>query len=177
MRLQVKDPELATVLRKRVELAEVRFEVVDRLEAADQLLAQLGRDMFPSKVASPLDQPAVSLERLRAFAQGGAAFHAARPWRELHDDDVVVVESPPPPEGMGAVSVLGAGGQVIGLGFYKDAKGYDRMRAAADEGRAPSKAPRWALMFHGPRRVAAGGRGAVGGGYSGISSRCRRSIR
>src|SRR5688500_18021291 len=49
LRVQVRDPELATVLRRRIELGEIHFEVLERLDAVNALMAVLERDMFPQR--------------------------------------------------------------------------------------------------------------------------------
>ena len=153
VRVQVRDPELATALRHRVELAQAQFEVVDRLDAVDYLIKELEADLFPSRAKSPLDAPAMSIDRLRAFADGAAAFYAARPWRNLHDDDLIQIESPKPPAAMKLASVLGAGGQVMGIAFFRDQKSFDGLTASQDPDELLSKTPRWSLMFHDPDEV------------------------
>jgi tetratricopeptide (TPR) repeat protein len=150
VRVQVRDPELATALGRRIDLATVNFKVVDRLDAVDAMMAHMERDLFPSRVESPLDQPGMSVKRLAAFADAGVAFYASRPWRHLHDDDVIEVEQPEAPPGLRFASILGAGGQVMGIGFYKDARGYDRLLNAADRQKTLTRTPRWSLMFHAP---------------------------
>jgi tetratricopeptide (TPR) repeat protein len=153
VRVQVRDPELVTALRRRADLAEVQFEVVERLDAVDFMLSHLERDLLPRRGDSPLGKPGVTVERLAAFAEGCAEFHAARPWRQLHDDDVIEVHAPEAPAGMRFASVLGAGGQVIGIGFYHDLKGYAQLAEADDPYEAVGKKPRWSFMFYGPDEV------------------------
>jgi hypothetical protein len=155
VQVQVRDPELATALRRRSDLERLAFEVVERLDVAEAMLDAMEADLFPQRVAaSLLDQPGMSIERLRAFADGAVLFHQARPWRELHDDDVIEVASPAAPKGMRCASILGAGGQVMGIGFYANLKGYDRL---AEGGvRAMGASDRWALMFHAPDELPPG---------------------
>lgn len=150
IRVQVRDPELATVLRRRIDLSAAEFEVVEALEAVDSMLAEMEHDLFPQRIAPPLEQPGMSVERLRAFAAAAAAFYAARPWQHLHDDDLIETTSPKPPAAMRYVSVLGAGGQVQGIGFWAKAGDYDRLLEAEDRQRSLTKNPRWSLMFHAP---------------------------
>src|SRR5215207_6513680 len=111
VQVQVRDAELATALRRRSDLQSLAFEVVERLEAAEMLLANVQGDLFPQRAAaSVIDQPRMSTERLAAFADAAALFYGARPWRELHDDDVVEIAAPAAPAGMRCASILGAGG-------------------------------------------------------------------
>src|SRR5207248_2191871 len=117
VRVEVRDAELATALRRRVEFAEVHFDVVPRLDAVDFMMSQMTRDMMPPIAPPLLDQPGMSIERLAAFADGCAMFYAARPWRHLMDDDLIESESPTPPQGFRLASILGAGGQVCGIAF------------------------------------------------------------
>lgn len=150
--VQVRDAELATALRRRTELQALAFDVVERLDMADAMLAEMEADLFPQPVASVLEQPGMSLERLRAFADAAALFYQARPWRELHDDDVIEVASPAAPAGMRFASILGAGGQVMGIGFFKDLKGYERLLEKGVE----AAGARWALMFYAPDELPVG---------------------
>lgn len=146
-RVQVCDAELATALRGRRDLAAFEFEVVDRLEAVDIMLSEMEADMFPRPAsASVLGQPGMSIERLGAFADGAALFYQARPWRELHDDDVIDVASPAAPKGMRCASILGAGGQVMGIGFFANLKSYHQ---SVERGLG-ARGARWALMYHAP---------------------------
>src|SRR5262249_17009064 len=73
--VQVRDPELATALKRRTDLSSAEVEVVDKLEALDSMLHQMQRDLFPSSDPPLLEQPGMSLERLRAFAEAGAMFY------------------------------------------------------------------------------------------------------
>jgi hypothetical protein len=148
--VQVRDPELATAMRAGTELAGVEFQVVDHLDAVDDMLQMMEGDLFPPAVDSPLSKKEISIDRLRAFADGCAAFYASQPWKHLHDDDLIEIESPSPPQGMRLASVLGAGGQVMGIGFFPDEKAYDDLVQAEDPSRKLLKSPRWSLMFHAP---------------------------
>ncbi len=152
--VQVRDPELATLLRRREDLRAVEFELVEKLDAVDFMMRQMRGDMFPSAAPSLLDQPGMSVERLRAFADGCALFDHAAPWRELYDEDLIKVESPKPPSGMKFASVLGAGGQTFGIAFFPSLQSYDRMVEVVDSGgdvvREALKNPRWSFMFYGP---------------------------
>jgi tetratricopeptide (TPR) repeat protein len=149
--VEVRDPELATALRAREEFAgAIDFDVVDALEAADFLLAEMRRDLFPQRTGSPLDSAGVTVDRVRGFAEACAAFHAARPWRHLHDDDLIVVEAPPPPAGMRGAAILGAAGQVMGIAFYPDEAAHDRILDSPESGMPTARRPLWSLMFHAP---------------------------
>ncbi len=64
-----------------------------------------------------LDEPGMSLERLIAFAEAAREFYLARPWQHLMDDDLIEIASPKGPKATRCTQVLGAAGQVFGLGF------------------------------------------------------------
>ena len=148
--VQVRDPELATALLNRAELADIDFEVVERLDAVDFMMEQMQDDLFPKRVESLLDQKGMTIERLRAFADGCVLFYAARPWRHLHDDDLIEIQTPKPPAGMACASILGAGGRMMGIGFFANVKSHEKLMNAQAPQKQLTRTPRWSLMFNAP---------------------------
>lgn len=156
VRVQVRDAELATILKRRSDLADTEFEVVDKLDAVDSMLAEMQRDLFPQAVAPLLGQPGMVVERLHAFADGCAIFYSARPWRHLRDDDLIEVQSPQSPPGMHCASILGAGGEVMGIGFFPDVAAHERLLNSEAPPKTIGKGQRWALMFNAPDELPSG---------------------
>jgi len=146
-RVQVADAVLAEQLAS---LAAVGVEVclVEQLDIVQQLID----DMFAEErggfrpLPSPLDGEGVTPERMRRFAEAAAAFYRAAPWQYLTDVDLVQIEKPKAPPGMQFVVVLGAGGEVYGLGLYRNMEDYVRFRRgeARDSRRMPGL---WQVSF------------------------------
>jgi tetratricopeptide (TPR) repeat protein len=119
-RIEVRDPDLAEYLRRRLEGAGLEVALTDRLDSFDAAAKEL-LDYFVQNakdLPSLLEARGATIERIRAFAEAAAAFHRAAPWRWLSDVDLIEVESPKPPRGMTCFVVLGAGGDMYGLGIY-----------------------------------------------------------
>jgi len=143
--IQVRDPELATALRPALAGKGVRVEVSESLEMLDEVTTSFLDHVAPGTLPSWLDEPGTDADLLRFFASSASRYHAAAPWRLLHDDDVIVIESPQAPPGMAAASVLGAGGEVFGIAFHASLKEGD---ALSDGERLEEKWSRYSLMFH-----------------------------
>jgi tetratricopeptide (TPR) repeat protein len=143
--VRLRDVALATRLQPL--LAKVGISVVVRedLPVLDEAFAAM-LDMGPlaGKVEPGLlDVPGMTLDHVHAFADGAKLFFEARPWRHLLDEDLIHVHSPAGPKGTQFTTVLGAGGEVFGLGFVAT-------RAAHDEMQAGGGLPRgglWSLQF------------------------------
>ena len=97
----------------------------------------------------PLEGPGVTLDRMRAFAEAGAAFYRAAPWQYLTDMDLIEIEKPDAPQTCRLATVLGAGGVTFGLGFYATIKDYARARKIdrPGAGGAPLPNDMWHLTF------------------------------
>ncbi len=150
---QVADPELATALRAKPHLQSAIIEVVKSVEAAEEMLAQMAEHMAPSPIPSPMKQPEVSVERMAAFADAAAIFHAAALWDKLHDDDVIEIARPKAPKGMKLCSIMGAAKQVQGIAFYGDWNAYDQMQSSDGDMEKMTRTPHWAMMFYSPNEM------------------------
>ncbi|HEY2589332.1 MAG TPA: tetratricopeptide repeat protein [Tepidisphaeraceae bacterium] len=143
--IQLRTPTLARELRETLGPAGVEVVVRESLPMLDEAVASLMDFKKISGKPEPglLDQPGMTLDHVIAFAEGAAAFFAARPWRHLTDDDAIVIESPPGPQGTGVAEILGAGGQTFGIGFVPTMKAHEDLR---EFGRLP-RGGVWSLTF------------------------------
>lgn len=82
-----------------------------------------------------LDDPTITVEMVRAFAEAAAAFHRAAPWRLLDNADLIIVEHGGVPRSVSHLSVLGAGGEEFGVSFYETQAQFERMM----HGRMPAR--------------------------------------
>ncbi len=141
------DPELATALRGQDKLAGIHFKTVDALPATDALFGRLWKNLstLTSDVLPAGEK--LDLRQMRAFADGCALFHASRIWKQLHDDDVIEIHAPEPPDGFAFASLMGAGGQVVGIAFFPTMKAYQEFVGDSIVAQ-PAGRTNWSLMFH-----------------------------
>ena len=130
--VEVIDAELANQLAFLADVG-IDVHVVDQLEAVDEALESLGQhfsQLFEEQpdLPGPLDGRGVTVERMRGFAEAGAAFYEAKPWQYLTDSDLIRIAEPKPPQGMRYATVLGAGRSVFGMGFYRSIDEYIAFR-------------------------------------------------
>lgn len=83
-----------------------------------------------------LNDPAITRDHVRVFADAAAQFHRAAPWRLLDNADLLIVEHGRVPRSVSHVSVLGAGGEEFGLGFFDTRAQFDHIM----EGGMPDRA-------------------------------------
>jgi tetratricopeptide (TPR) repeat protein len=146
-RLAVRDAALAEYLREMLADMDMEIEVRDRLPVFDDLLAQTA-EHFSERPAPPnaLDAKGITVESMRAFAEAAAEFYRVRPWEFLSSEDLIEIEEPAVEPGLRFVTVLGAGGDTLGLGFYKSRKEYERLL----EHPGPqwlAKGKHWSVLF------------------------------
>jgi tetratricopeptide (TPR) repeat protein len=90
-------------------------------------------------------------KQIREFADAASEFYRAKLWELLDDNDLIQIEKPKPPRGMKYATVMGAGGQSYGLGFYpKDKDHYDLMAGNVD----PRRLNLGSLIYESPDNVA-----------------------
>lgn len=127
-RLQVRDPVLARYLRDVLAEANIEIEVRDELPHFDALLAETAEHFSPRKCPpDALAGKGVTVESMRAFAEAAAEFYDARPWSCLSSEDLIEIEAPATEPGLRFATVLGAGGDALGLGFYKSRHEFERL--------------------------------------------------
>ena len=142
--LEVADEELGRRLRQALGDRELEIELAPGLPALDDVLSSMGEHAQGRRLPpGALEGQGVTAERMRAFATAARRFWEAQPWRHLTDADLVQVEAPAR-RGLAHVAVLGAGGQVFGLGFFDSVEDHD---AIQDDALGVVDRPRWSVLF------------------------------
>ncbi len=137
-RIEVSDTALAEHLSGLLADTGIDVRHVNSLDCVEQVLDSMEAAM-PEPVDSlpgPLDGDGVTIDRLRAFAESAATFYQAAPWQHLTDIDLLRIEAPRAQRGMEFCTVLGAGGRMFGLTFYRtEDELFDINRASCDGNR------------------------------------------
>ena len=134
-RIEVRGPALKDALATALAGTGTAVVTVDDLPAVRSVLQQFERLETGIHQPGLLETPGMTVERVRAFADGAARFYEARPWQHLVNEDLLMVEASKLPKGMACVSVLGNGGQQFGLAFFESRRAFDRMLDLADRRR------------------------------------------
>ncbi len=111
--LEVNDVTLADRLGKELAPADIHVEFRLQLtllaEFVEYLLEELLAETPPGGKSAGLkylDGERVSVEVVRAFAEGAAAFARSAVWQHLGEDDLVQIAQPDAPQGMRYASVI-----------------------------------------------------------------------
>ena len=133
--VQVKDPELAQYLSEQLQGMGISVSYNDSLVQLDTIVRELGEELSSHEDEPPgsLDAKGVTVEKMRRFAEAAKLFYEAAPWQHLIDEDLLAIESPRAPVGLKYASILGAGGQTFGLGFYHKPDDLWKTRQAAHD--------------------------------------------
>ncbi len=117
-KLEVNNAALAVELTET--LAELEIEVVHResLLAVNHFLGEMSDVITGPEIPEPLDVPGMTIERIRSFAEAARAFYLAAPWRHLEDVDLIRIDTGVPDPSLRYATVLGAAGEVFGLGLF-----------------------------------------------------------
>ncbi|MCC6422489.1 MAG: hypothetical protein IT447_03350 [Phycisphaerales bacterium] len=133
--IQVRDPELATLINPMLEPYGIRVEVVDLLPAADEVVDSFKRDLLPlitpDWLDTPggwLDAPGMTPKRLSAYAQAAAMMYTAAPWQYLASDDLIKIESPSAPDNeLRFATVIGMSGKDFGISFFPNRHRFNQL--------------------------------------------------
>jgi tetratricopeptide (TPR) repeat protein len=126
--VKMRDPELAGLVRSRLEPYGICVQVTDPLPMLDELIDIFRRDMLPPAAPGWLDAQGMSRARLAGFAEAAAMMFKAAPWRHLANEDLIQIESPmAPAEALSCASVMGAGGDVFGISFFTSRQSFNRL--------------------------------------------------
>lgn len=146
-RIEVRDPRLADAVRSDLASCGIEVDVVERLEALDEVIADMMRHVGGKAASARFFEPEIDVECLRAFADAAVEFHRAAPWNFLTDDDLVQVESPAAPKGLGCFNVMGAGGIERGLGFFPSKTAFERFKQSEPFDPKIAAAGLWLMSF------------------------------
>ena len=146
-KLQVKDKALAEYLSELLADVDIEVELRDKLFAFDEALADMAENLNDKPILpNALDAKGVTVESMRAFAEAAAQFYNAKVWEQLEGDDLIEIESPFVGAYLRYVSVLGAGGETFGLGFYDSERQFESIFQRQDpESLIPER--HWSVFF------------------------------
>jgi tetratricopeptide (TPR) repeat protein len=149
-RLEVADEALGAQLAATLSDPELSVSVRADLPAVDRMVREMDRidDDTPAP-PDALDTPGVTVERMRAFAAAARDFYQAAPWQHLSDADLIHVETPAVASDLRYVIVLGAGGQVFGLGFFTSPQEFDAVHGSPEPETLLGHRGEW-TVFYGP---------------------------
>jgi tetratricopeptide (TPR) repeat protein len=140
-RVEVRDAALRDALADGLANTSTLVAVVGELPAVREVLTELEVETGGGeRIPGLLEDPAITLDRLRAFAEAAASFYTARVWDQLANEDLIVSAGMGIPAGMRHVSVLGQGGEQFGIAFFDSRRAFERLLDAAEAGRPPTRA-------------------------------------
>jgi len=147
-RIEVVAPALGEAIARGVGDPELEVHVVDDISLVRDKLGQVV-EMTEGKPLPPdaLRARGVTVERMRAFAEAAREFFDAALWRHLTDEDLIRIEAPAVDRGLSCATVLGAGGQVFGVGFFASPRDIERLQEDPDPEALIGPRGRWSVLF------------------------------
>jgi tetratricopeptide (TPR) repeat protein len=128
---------------------DVRIEVVPALDVVDRVLESfIEHDQDGPEIPALLDDPEITVEDVRRFAEAAHRFWLAEPWQHLTDEDLIVIEAPKPDREARCFVVLGNAGMEYGLAFYASPFDYGDMADSPLE--FPEDRRYWSVTFGTP---------------------------
>jgi tetratricopeptide (TPR) repeat protein len=146
-RIEVRDAQLADAVRADLASCGIEVDMVERLEALDEVIADMMWHVGGKAASARFFEPGVDIACLRAFAEAAVELQRAAPWNFLIDDDLVQVDSPAAPKGLGCFNVLGAGGIERGLGFFPSKSAFERFKQSEPLDPKIAAAGLWLMSF------------------------------
>lgn len=147
-RLEVTDSTLGAQLAEALADPELSLSVRADLPDVDRVVREMAQAMNDAPpLPEVLDAPGVTVERVRAFAEAARDFYEAAPWRYLSDEDLIHVETPAVAPGLRHCTVLGAGGQTFGLGFFTSPREFDAVHEANDPKGLLGREGKWTVLY------------------------------
>lgn len=139
-RIEVRDPGLRDALAEPLAALDTRVVVVEAQPAVVDALRTLEEEEDEDGNPMPglLESPGLSVERVRAFAEAAAIFHAAHPWDRLANEDLIAVESEQVPQDLRFASVIGRSSELRGLSFFDSRRAFERLFEEAGAGLVPT---------------------------------------
>lgn len=146
-RLEVADAALGAWLGEALGDPELTVTVRADLPDVDLAIRDMERGMSGEPIPDALDAADVTVERMRAFADAACEFYRAAPWQHLSDEDLVHVEAPRVDSGLRYFTVLGAGGQTFGLGFFRSPRDFDALHEDPDPATLLRGQGKWTVLY------------------------------
>jgi tetratricopeptide (TPR) repeat protein len=146
-RLEVADEEFGAYLVRTLGDDRLTFTVTRDLPEVKRVLVQYAEHVRGAPLPpNAMDVPGVTVQQMRAFAEASKAYYLAAPWRYLTDEDLIHVEAPSVDRGLRHLTVLGAGGQTFGLGFFENPEDFEAVQIDPDPETFGDRS-RWAVWF------------------------------
>ncbi len=99
----------------------------------------------------------MNLDRLSSFAEAAANLFKAAPWQHLANEDLIQIESPmPPSEALRCASIMGAGGDVLGISFFASRESFKELLDQEEPERIVAREGATALTFNCAENLPAG---------------------
>jgi tetratricopeptide (TPR) repeat protein len=139
-------PRLVASLKNELQRAGTDISLRESLPQAEKAIQNLCERFMigVKKEPSIIHTEGMTLDHMIAFADAAKLFYQARPWQRLWDDDLIQIHTPSGPKGTAFTQVLGAAGQVMGLGFSPTRQAHEDIQS----GQAfPQGVGVWTLMF------------------------------
>ncbi len=154
-RLQVSDPEDAAIVRAAVEGTGVIVEVADRLEAFTEFRDEMRKHARQDQTIDPLtDDPEISVEQVRSFAEAAAAFYLYEPWDHFDQDDLIEIECDLADAKLRLATVMGSGNEEFGIFFMESQEQYDSILSGTEsDGRIVRLGGDWGVTFCPPYEI------------------------
>lgn len=146
--IEVADPALGEAIARGVGDPELAVHVVDDIAIVRDKLGEMA-EATEGKPLPPdaLRARGVTVERMRAFAEAAREFFEAALWRYLTDEDLIRIEAPAVHRGLACATVLGAGGQVFGVGFFASPRELEHLQEDPDPDALIGPRGRWTVFF------------------------------
>jgi tetratricopeptide (TPR) repeat protein len=146
--IEVVDPALGDAIARGAGDSELAVHVVDDIALVRDKLGEMvkateGRPLPPDALRAR----GVTVERMRAFAGAARELFEAAPWRHLTDEDLIRIEAPAVNRSLSCATVLGAAGQVFGVGFFASPRELEQLHEDADPETLIGPRGRWSVLF------------------------------
>jgi hypothetical protein len=127
-RIEVRDAGLRDALAAPLAALDTSIVVVEHQPAVRDALRVFEEEEADGEpIPGLLESPGMSVERVRAFAEAAAVFHAAQPWDRLANEDLVAIDGEHVPPDLRFASVLGRSSELCGLSFFASRRAFERL--------------------------------------------------
>ena len=145
--LDVKDPALADYLAGLLSQADIAVEQRSKLYTFDKLMDLMAEQIEGFNPApNAMSVKGITIDSMRSFAQAACRFYQARSWKHLSDADLIRIEQPVVDSALRYATILGAGGEVTGVGFYESEQDHYSL-VNGEGGASPKNKKYWTVFF------------------------------